>query len=307
MVISCTPCHFEILVPVLCALGKHRKVILGPCPKVHQDALRLQFEVASRSKDYGYRDAWLRELEGQIAGCDRHIERQRDRQNLHKDEKVSGVHHNQKPGQSICLPLLIVAFLTLVVAGFILPLFAFSCWSGTCDQSAWWTDDCNEKWGCKTWCVFSRSFLPFGQNDSSIHLSVCLAVGAAGKIEEAIAQLEKIDAIRQEKQKAMVSHCFTLSPSLIPWFFFDFLRLLSSSFICSARVVLLGALFSFSCLVWIACCSCSSPSLVEQGTSLILRRLWLYAISVGLIFSLTDTVVRVNDHFTGMKKAIARI
>ncbi|EEB09040.1 U1 snRNP-associated protein Usp106 [Schizosaccharomyces japonicus yFS275] len=63
----------------LCGICPHdvfvnTKMDLGPCPKIHSDKLKADYEAASYSHDYGYEWDYLQDLERHVTECNKRID-----------------------------------------------------------------------------------------------------------------------------------------------------------------------------------------------------------------------------------------
>lgn len=72
----------------LCSQSNVQKKDLGPCPKLHSEPLKLEYETARKTKDFGFERELLRKLEEMVRDCDREVERQARRLKEEEDLKL---------------------------------------------------------------------------------------------------------------------------------------------------------------------------------------------------------------------------
>ncbi|RKP09510.1 U1 snRNP-associated protein Usp106, partial [Thamnocephalis sphaerospora] len=70
-------------------LFTNTRMDLGPCPKIHSEKLKEEYEQARKERDFGYDDELERSLERFVRDCDRRIESARRRLEKPADE-ISG-------------------------------------------------------------------------------------------------------------------------------------------------------------------------------------------------------------------------
>ncbi|CAB53085.1 LUC7-domain-containing protein [Schizosaccharomyces pombe] len=76
----------------LCGICPHdiftnTKMDLGPCPKIHSDKLKSDYERASYSHDYGYEWDYLEDLERHVDDCNKRIDIAEARREKTKEEE----------------------------------------------------------------------------------------------------------------------------------------------------------------------------------------------------------------------------
>src|SRR4051794_27470366 len=87
----CGCCPHELFVNTVrlyASMINLQKKDFGPCPKLHSEPLKAEYEQARRTKDYGFESELLRRLQEIVKDCDREVERQARKLKEEEDLKL---------------------------------------------------------------------------------------------------------------------------------------------------------------------------------------------------------------------------